>query len=61
MNKNDIKYKEYKKKVIEKDLYIILCIVVIILEILALFNIISFIWGLIVFVLIYLLKKIILK
>ena len=60
-NINDTKYHEYKKKEIYKYLYIFLAIVVITLEILALFNVISMIWGIILFAILYLLKKIILK
>ena len=58
---NDDKIKDYKKKKLEKWILVISCILVIILEILALFNIISMIWGLIIFIIIYLFEKIILK
>ena len=60
MNKNinDKKYNEYQKNKIKKYFYIILSALIIILEILALFNVISMVWGLILFILLYLLKKI---
>ena len=60
MNKNinDKKYDEYQKNKIKKYFYIILSALIIILEILALFNVISMVWGLILFILLYLLKKI---
>jgi hypothetical protein len=59
MNDNDRKIKEYKKQKRSKWLLIILCSGVIVLETLALFNVISVFWGLALFVIIYLLKKII--
>ena len=55
-NVNDKKYKEYKKKKIAKYLFILLCLVTIFLESLALFGTISFVWGLIPFVLAYTIK-----
>ena len=58
-NDNDKKIKEYKKQKLAKWLLILLCIGVIVLETLALFNVISVFWGLSLFVIIYLLKKII--
>ena len=60
MNKNinDKKYHEYKKKRIFKILYIVLSLTVVVLEILALLNIINMIWGLLVFVLLFFLKKV---
>ncbi len=59
MNKNinDKKINEYRKKKFLKYLYIALSIIVIILEILALFNVISMVWGLIIFALLLLFKK----
>ena len=54
---NDDKIKAYRKKKIEKWLLIIASIGVIVLEILALFNVISMLWGCILFILIYLFKK----
>ena len=60
-NINDKKIREYKKKKIQKWVLITSLIVVIILEILALFNIINMIWGLIIFIIVYLFEKIILK
>ncbi len=60
-NDNDKKILEYKKKKFEKYFLIILSISVIILEILALFNVINMMWGLGLFVIVYILKKIFLK
>ena len=60
-NINDKKIKDYKKKKIEKWFLIVVLFLVIILEILALFNVISMIWGCIIFVIAYLFEKIILK
>ncbi len=59
MNKNinDQKVLEYRKKKFLRYLYIFLAIVVVALEILALFNILSMVWGLIVFVILFLFKK----
>ena len=56
-NKNDKIIQEYKKKQIKKWLIIIVYILVIVLEILALFNIISMLWGCALFAIIYLFKK----
>ena len=50
MNDNDKKYKEYRKKQIFKYSIIITSLMVIVLEALALFGVISFLWGLIPFV-----------
>ena len=61
MNKNDKKYREYKKNKLLKYVYVLLSLAVIVLETLALFKVISMIWGLIIFIIIYLLKKIVLK
>ena len=60
-NINDQKIKNYQKKKYTKWLLIIASIMVIILEILALLNVISMIWGLVVFIIIYLFEKIVLK
>lgn len=60
-NVNDQKIKNYQKKKYTKWLLIIASIMVIILEILALLNVISMIWGLVVFIIIYLFEKIVLK
>ena len=60
-NDNDKKIFEYKKKKFEKYFLVILSFLVIILEILALFNVINMMWGLGLFVLMYILKKIFLK
>ena len=56
MNKNDLQFKEYKKKKIYKYLIITLSLLTIILESLALFKVISYVWGLIPFVLCYIVK-----
>ena len=56
MNNNDLKIKEYKKKKIYKYLIITLSLLTIILESLALFKVISYVWGLIPFVLCYIIK-----
>lgn len=53
---NEKKYKKYLNKKIMKYLLIFLGISIIVLEILALFNVISFIWGLIAFIIFYILK-----
>lgn len=56
MNKNDLKIKEYKKIKIYKYLIITLSLLTIILESLALFKVISYVWGLIPFVICYIVK-----
>lgn len=56
-NENDQKIYEYKKNKVKKWLIIILSIGVIVLEVLALFKVISLLWGCALFVIIYLLKK----
>ena len=62
MNKtNDQKIKDYKKKQAEKWIIVGLYIGVIALEVLALLNIIDMLWGLVLFIIIYLFKKIYLK
>lgn len=48
---NEEKYKKYKRKKIYRYLIIILSFSVIVLEAFALFNVISYLWGLIPFVL----------
>ena len=60
-NDNDKKIAAYKKQRTFKIIYIVLSIIVIILELLAIFNVISMIWGCVVFAIIYLFKKNILK
>lgn len=60
-NDNDKKILEYKKKKVEKWVILISCFAVIILEILALFNVIDMLWGLGLFILMYIFKKIFLK
>ena len=59
MNKNinDKKYNDFKKKKIFRYIYIVLSLLVIVLELLALFNVINMIWGLILFILLFFLKK----
>ena len=54
---NDDKIKEYRQKKIKKWIFIALSILIIALEILALFNVIDMLWGCILFVLVYILKK----
>lgn len=51
MNNNDKKVKEYRKKQILKYLMIVCSLSVIVLESFALFNMISYLWGVIPFVL----------
>jgi len=60
-NINDKKYLNYQKKKMSKYLIIILSLLTITLESLALFKVISFLWGLIPFSLTYLVKWILLK
>ena len=56
-NINDVKYKEYRKQKILQYLILILSIIVIILEVLALFKKISMLWGIGIFAIMYILKK----
>lgn len=56
MNKNDLKVKEYKRKKIIKYAIIGLSFLTIVLESFALFQMISYLWGLIPFVLTYIIK-----
>lgn len=56
-NVNDVKYKEYRKQKILQYLILILSIIVIILEVLALFKKISMLWGIGIFAIMYILKK----
>ncbi len=58
---NDEKIKNYRKNKIAKWLLIVMLLGVITLETLALLNIISMLWGCVLFIIIYLFKKIILK
>lgn len=60
-NENDIKIKEYKKKQIEKWVIISMLLGVIVLETLALFNVINMLWGCALFIFVYIFKKIFLK
>lgn len=55
---NENRFKEYRKKKYIKYLMVALLFCVIVLEILALLKKVHYIWGLLVFVLVYLLKKI---
>ena len=58
---NEKKYSEFRKRKIFRYLYIILEISVVIIEILALFGIINLIWGIVFFVILYLMKKKLIK
>ena len=60
-NDNDKKIAEYRKNNIIKWGVVFLYICVILLEILALFNIINMLWGFALFVVVIILKKIFLK
>ena len=55
-NLNDKKLKEYKKRKILKYLIIFLSLLTITLESLALFKMISYVWGLIPFIICYIVK-----
>ena len=57
-NDNDKKIKEYQKQKLKKWAIIILYIMVIVLEVLALFNVIDMLWGCFLFLAVYLFKKI---
>ena len=58
MNKtNDDKIRDYRVKKIIKWVIILLSISVIVLEVLALFKVISMFWGFIPFIMVYILKK----
>ena len=56
-NDNDKKISEYKKKKLSKVIIIALYFLVIVLELLALFGVIDMMWGIIIFIPLYLLKK----
>ncbi len=58
---NDQKYNDYRKKKILKYLYLFLAVLVVVVEILALFNIINIVWGIVAFIVLYILKKILIK
>ena len=58
---NDKKYGEYRKKQWLRYLYIFIALLVIAVEILVLCNIIHVVWGIVAFVILYLLKKILIK
>ena len=54
---NDDKIKKYQRQKLKKWIIIILSLGVIVLEVLALLNIISMLWGCGLFLIIYILKK----
>ena len=54
---NDGKIKNYQKQKLKTGIIIVLSLAVIVLEVLALFNTISMLWGCILFLFIYILKK----
>ena len=56
-NINDDKYKAYLKNKRFKYVFIGVSILIIVLEILALLNKISMLWGLVLFVILYIIKK----
>ena len=58
---NEERFLAYRKNKILKIMIFIFSLAVIILEILALLNIIHFIWGLLVFIIVYFLKEKIIK
>lgn len=55
-NINDLKLKEYKRRKILRYLIILFCGLTIFLEGLALFKVISYVWGLIPFIITYVIK-----
>ena len=61
MNDNDRKIYEYKKQKATKWILIFSSFLVIVLEVLALFNVIDMLWGLALFALMYIIKKFFLK
>lgn len=58
---NEKKYNDYQKKKFLRYIYLLLSIVVVALEILVLFNAINIVWGIIFFIILYILKKILIK
>ena len=54
---NDDKIKKYRREKIKKWIIVILSLCVIALEILALLNVVSMLWGCLIFIIIYILKK----
>ena len=56
-NDNDKKIKEYQKQKLKKWIIIIIYLLIIVLEVLALFDKISMLWGCGLFILAYLFKK----
>ena len=58
---NEDRYSLYRKKKILKYLLLFLSLCVVVLEVLALFKIIHYTWGLVVFLVVYLIKKVFVK
>ncbi len=58
---NEKKYNDYRKKKILKYLYLFLAVLVVVAEVLALFNIINMVWGIVAFIVLYILKKFLIK
>lgn len=58
---NEDRYSLYRKKKILKYLLLFLSLCVVVLEVLALFKIVHYIWGLVVFLVVYLIKKVFVK
>ena len=56
-NENDKKISEYRKQKFKKWSVIVLYLLVIVLEVLALFNVIDMLWGCGIFIIAYLFKK----
>lgn len=61
MNDNDKKIREYQKQKAMKWIMLTCSFLVIILEVLALLNVIDMLWGLALFALMYIIKKFFLK
>ena len=58
---NEKKYNDYRKNKIFRYLYVLLATIVVILEILVLLGKINVIWGIVFFIILYILKKILIK
>ena len=58
---NKEKYNDYRKKNFLRYLYLFLALLVVVVEVLALFNIINIVWGIVAFIVLYILKKILIK
>lgn len=58
---NKEKYNDYRKKKFLRYLYLFLALLVVVVEVLALFNIINIVWGIVAFIVFYILKKILIK